>query len=625
LRVWAGDFCGELATTFSTFERQSFMLIPRTSHWFLGVGLFIMVVVPVACGGQESAAGTRVVSQQSSCAVAPTVAALRAQVQQIHDELQVQIDELRHQLGVRDVELRQLKQGTATQAMAAQTPAEMVRTSIEPASVMPATPASAGEPRAHFRSSSSTVSTNSVSVGSVAASTKADLSQAQKSAGPPAGIRYRGLTLVPSGFMAGESVWRQRAMSADIYTNWNSAPFANAGQAHVSEWVPTARQSRFGLLATGATPAGRISGYLEGDFLSAGVTSNNVQSNSYTLRLRQAWVQDKAGRTTFTGGQMWTLLTENKRGTAPGQEAFPLFFDANLHVGYTYARQTAFRVERELGSAVNVAAAVENSQYQFSASNAPANFFFGNAGAAGGLNNSTANYTDQFAPDVIAKISFDPHAGHYEIGGIVRAFRDRHYPSGSASAVNDTRAAGGILVNAKFPLVRSLVVGGHLLAGQGVGRYGASLLPEVTVHPNGTLEPLRNAQAMFSIEAHPNARFDLFGYAGTEYAQRTYYASSSGSLVGYAPPSLSNSGCQTEAPPAGTSGALPGSTGCAGMTRDIVQGTFGWLYRPYSGPAGRLQYGLAYSYFVRNGWAGVGGAPRAANNAIYTSIRYYLP
>lgn len=36
-------------------------------------------------------------------------------------------------------------------------------------------------------------------------------------------------------------------------------------------------------------------------------------------------------------------------------------------------------------------------------------------------------------------------------------------------------------------------------------------------------------------------------------------------------------------------------------------------------------YGLAYSYLTRDGWTGVGGAPKATNNFVYTSFRYYIP
>jgi hypothetical protein len=127
----------------------------------------------------------------------------------------------------------------------------------------------------------------------------------------------------------------------------------------------------------------------------------------------------------------------------PNQEAVRIFFDANLHVGDTYIRQTAFRFEDAITPKLTAAVSLENSQYQFSASNAPSNFFFGNAGSAGGLNNSTANYTNQVAPDVIVKATYDPGYGHYEIGGVARFFRDRFYPTTTAAgAQNDTRLGG---------------------------------------------------------------------------------------------------------------------------------------------------------------------------------------
>ncbi len=69
------------------------------------------------------------------------------------------------------------------------------------------------------------------------------------------------------------------------------------------------------MLAQGKLDNMTMTGYFEADFLSAGVTSNNNQSNSYTLRQRQVWAQAalKNGWT-FTGGQMWSLVTETKRG-----------------------------------------------------------------------------------------------------------------------------------------------------------------------------------------------------------------------------------------------------------------------------------------------------------------------
>ena len=130
---------------------------------------------------------------------------------------------------------------------------------------------------------------------------------------------------------------------------------------------------------------------------------------------------------------------------------------------------------------------------------------------------------------------------------------------------------------------------------------------------------------MFSLEVHPTKKLGLFGYAGTEYLQRTFYRNSAGVLVGYAPPTASNSGCFVDGVPTAGTGYAPGSGTCLGANRIITQGSVGYIYRLYSGPAGRFQYGLAYSYLTRTGWFGIGGAPTATNNFVYTSVQYYLP
>src|SRR6516225_1896382 len=47
----------------------------------------------------------------------------------------------------------------------------------------------------------------------------------------PLAIRYKGVTITPGGFLAAETVWRQRAIGADINTNLNAIPFYGLAQA----------------------------------------------------------------------------------------------------------------------------------------------------------------------------------------------------------------------------------------------------------------------------------------------------------------------------------------------------------------------------------------------------------
>jgi hypothetical protein len=123
-----------------------------------------------------------------------------------------------------------------------------------------------------------------------------------------------------------------------------------------------------------------------------------------------------------------------------------------------------------------------------------------------------------------------------------------------------------------------------------------------------------------------------------------------GKLVGYAPMSSSNAGCNTETLPTvptsglgsiGTAGGAPYDPGtpanCAGVTRAVIAGTGGFIYRVYSSPKyGRLQYWGTYTYLTREAWSGLTGgtygtstatfgAPKASNNMVFFSMRYYLP
>ncbi|MGH9596513.1 MAG: hypothetical protein ACRD3K_06920, partial [Edaphobacter sp.] len=365
---------------------------------------------------------------------------------------------------------------------------------------------------------------------------------------------------------------------------------------------------------------------------------------SYSLRQRQIWGQ-AATRSGFkvTGGQMWSLVTETKHSTDARTENLPMTVDAEYHVGFSWTRQPGIRFQQSFGG-LTAALSLEQAQIIYSGSNANANFFIGNAGAGGGLYDNVSNYANNVAPDLILKSTYDAKYGHFEIGALGRWFRDRYYPNqtlaapSAAGGQNNTRMGGGGFVNIRVPVTHFLDVGVHGLGGTGVGRYGTSTLPDVTVHPDGTLEPIKAYQGLLSLETHPAKKLDVFGYAGAEYAQRTVYlstlGSSAGKLIGYAPITANNTGCGIETLPTSTgngfAGGAPYNPGtpanCAGVTRAVIQGTLGFTYRVYSSPKyGRLQYQGVYSYLTREAWAGIGGAPKATNNMVFTGMRYYIP
>jgi hypothetical protein len=473
-------------------------------------------------------------------------------------------------------------------------------------------------------------------------------------------LHFLGVDLKPGGFLAGETVDRQRAIGGDINTQFSGIPFTGQTAGDFSEFNGSGRQSRITLLAEGKLANATLRGYYEADFLSAGTTSNSNQSNSYSLRQRQLWAQAELNSGwTFTGGQMWSLATEFRSGMINNKEAIPLTIDSQYNVGFTWERQYGFRIVKTVNDKIWAGFSVEEPQtLNIGGHNLPA-IVYQQAGNSGGLYNSTANYSYNYAPDLVAKIAYEPGFGHFELFAIGSFFRARVFPNDislnnstasttpTAGAYTSKTQGGGVGLNARVPVLnKKLEVGAHILAGNGIGRYGTTTLPDATEHPNGSLELLPGGSALASLEWHATPRLDVYGYYGGEFVKRAYYNTglifASGAqtglpvLTGYGAPTNNLSGCNTEVAPVTSSnggGYVPGGAiNCTADTRNIQEGTFGYWFRFYKGPKGTLQQGIQYSYAARHTWEGIGdplsplgGSPKAIDNMLFTSFRYYLP
>jgi hypothetical protein len=483
----------------------------------------------------------------------------------------------------------------------------------------------------------------------------------------PSVLHYKGVTITPVAFFAFEIVWRQRSVNSDINTPFNSIPMPSANQGHVSELNFTGRQSRVGGLFQGDAGRFKLSGYFEADFLSAGLTSNNNQSNSYTMRQRQFWGQAAmANGFTVTGGQMWSLVTEDGTSTNNRSEKLPNTIDPQYTVGFSWMRQAAVRFQQRWGDpktgAFTLALALEQAQITgFAATSAtsgavPTNFFFAGAGTGGGLYNAySGTYANNIAPDLIVKGAWDLPKAHFELGGLARLLRDYYYPiTGITSGVGVTpvvysyspnytssiKDAGGVFGSIRVSPSKYADLAVQAMAGTGVGRYGSSQLADATLRPDGTLEPIRNYHGLLSIETHPTPKLDVYVYYGGEYAQRTVYTTAQGYLMGYGAPNLNDAGCYAlPANPVSSTGGSPSpasSTPCNSPTRYIQEPLLGFTYRFTNSPKyGRLQYSMNYQYVQRNLWSGnnvptsgpVTGptGPRAADGMVFTGLRYYIP
>jgi outer membrane murein-binding lipoprotein Lpp len=568
---------------------------------------------------------------------------------------QQQIQQLQQQVQSRDAAIQQLQQQVSQTQSAAQAAQDTANAAVPKAEALDK---QYFDPLQHDVTDLKAVSANTVEGLQDTQKRVSDLES-------PLAIHYKGVTITPGGFLAAETVWRQRAEGADINTNLNGIQYPGANQAFMSEFYGSGRQSRLSFLVQGKLANMNMTGYYEMDFLAAAVTSNNNQSNSYVLRQRQLWGQAALhDGLTVTGGQMWSLVTETRVGLDNRTEATPLTIDPQYTVGFSWARQYALRVTKNFNNKIWAGFSIENSQETLTTHGNTANsYLIGSQGNAGGLYNAAingcsttlnsagapvttcsniANYSWNPSPDFIGKLAFQPGFGHYEVFGILTQFRDRVFPNAglatpsAAGAFNKSVWTGGGGFNARWLLLEKHVeLGFHGLAGRGVARYGDAGLSDVTVNPFGSLVPITSYQALATVEYH-NPKWDWYGYGGTEYDGRTAFLNAKGAPVGYGSPFFNNTGCGIEVlpSPALTAGFSPGSlSNCNADTKNIWEGTVGFWYKPYNGPKGRLQMGLQYSYLTKYAWTGYGtklpappGAnPTAVDNMWFTSFRYYLP
>jgi hypothetical protein len=613
----------------------------------------LALTVAVATGFAQSTASSpstpRKVHRKPAAPKGPSI---EAQIEELRQQQQAdhgQIDSLKQQLADRDAQLQQAQQAAAAAQAAAQAAQQAANSEQQTLSTNTDAVSS-------LQSSVTDLKNNSISLASTIQSNQAEVKKAIES---PDTIHYKGITLSPAGsFIAAETVWRQGATGSDINTPFTSVPLQNSDNAQLSEFFGTGRQSRLALKATGKLSSATLSGYYEMDWLGTGITSNNNQSNSYVLRQRQLWTDALfANGWDISGGQGWSLATETTQGETRGSEILPSTIDSQYTAGFVWTRQYSFRVSKDFAHHFWLGVSAENAETLNPAgSSLPLNLLIGSPGTSGGLYNVTANYSYNYSPDFIGKMVFEPGWGHWEVFGIERNFRDRVYPNevctnttvtgtsitgtgctgNTTGAYNDLAPGAGIGGGFRVPLgTKKFQVGLKGLYGKGMGRYGSSTIADITLAPDGEIDPLKAFSALSTIELNPTSRFQLYFNYGGDYVYRDYVGKE-----GYGSPLTSMTGCNTEPAPGGTNNSYGGNgTGfdpstpgsCGNQNKDVQEFTAGEWYNFYNGPRGRMRFGLQYARFERDIWSGAGGTTnpgggaRGIDNMFWTSFRYYVP
>jgi hypothetical protein len=433
---------------------------------------------------------------------------------------------------------------------------------------------------------------------------------------PTDGLYFKGVKITPGGFLEAAEVYRQHDTANDISTALNTVPFPQSRQGHMGETVFTPRQSRVSALVEGKPTSDiTLSMYGEFDFQGAAQSANSNETNSYNPRIRHLYgtIDWADSGWHFLAGQTFSLVTLDSKGITPRNEVTPLTIDGQYHAGFTWARQPVVRLTKDLmDKHLWVSVSAENPQTTFTGT-VPAgvidNINNGQGFFAGATNTGVAaTQSLNHVPDIVTKVAVEEDIGghhvHAEVLGLARDF----YVQDAAFQNQDTWT-GAFGAGLAFQVVPGLLeVQATGLSGRGIGRYASGQLPDVTFSADGRVEPIHEDIVLLGAILHATKDLDVWAYAGEERDERAAYGA-----IGYGNPLFVNTGCEIEG------SALP----CTGNTRSLSELSAGFWQKFYSGPWGQARFGLQFSHIERDAFSGVGGAPEARENMLYTSFRYY--
>jgi hypothetical protein len=312
-------------------------------------------------------------------------------------------------------------------------------------------------------------------------------------------------------------------------------------------------------------------------------------------------------------------------GIVPRKELIPLTINANYLVGYQFTDNWQIRLVKDFDQKVWLGLSLENPATNL----APGIPDTVNGLAVNVTNTGTGGFlngvpvTPNQAPDIIEKVAWDPGWGHLEGLAMQRFFTDNTLcvtamPTGCALGTASQKTSFGASAGGNFLLrvvPNYLELMGGVMYGTGLGRYGAGALPDVTIGPDGSLVPLTALHAWSGIQFYPWEGLVLYGYAGIEQNQASYFGT-----FGYGNPAYDNSGCMI---PTADSFATGTSAICVADNKRIVDAKVGFWQDLYKGRYGRFAVGAELEYLKRTSFPGIGGVVSTDNMIAFTSLRYF--
>ena len=430
--------------------------------------------------------------------------------------------------------------------------------------------------------------------------------------------------VTPVGFMDFTSVWRSIDGGSGIGTNFAGIPYGTSSyQGNLSEFRLSMQNSRVGFRVDADVKGAHLIGYMESDFLGNNPGNVAVSSNSNTLRSRLYWVDVRKSNWELLGGQTWSLLTPGRSGISPlpGDVFYSQDMDVNYQAGLFWGRIPELRVVYHPSSKVALAVALDSPEQYVGGSAGGSLITFPSSLSSvysGELNVGTNTLgVPNVAPDVIAKLAFDPSKKfHFEIGGIERNFKVWNPSTKTTPAATFTAEGGGGFLNLNFEVAKGFRLLTNNFVSDGGGRYIFGQAPDLIVHGDGSISLIHADSTVTGFE-YTNKKSLIFGYYGGIYVGRN------STIV----PVTTTSGT----PPVTTTTLTPygyGYSGApSGQNRAVQEATIGfnqtlWKDAKY----GALNFIGQYSYLTRNPWSVATGQPANANlSMVFFDLRYTLP
>ena len=463
----------------------------------------------------------------------------------------------------------------------------------------------------------------------------------------PLQIHIGDATITPVAFMDFTSVYRSHDTNGSIGTNFGNIryPSSTSYAPNLSEFRLSSENSRIGMRVDADVKGAHVMGYMEADFHGNNATNVAVSTNSNTLRERLYWVDLNTGHFEILGGQTWSLITPGRSGISPlpADIFYSQDIDLNYQLGLVFGRIPELRFVYHPSKQVAFAIALDSPDQ-----------YAGGSGGSGSitlpfaLNGPTSTTTStnpttgvtsttalpttyqgeldygsgntlsspNVAPDIIAKLAFDPSKRfHLEIGGVERNFKV-FYPGAAAVPATATTpaisaipsntfsaAGGGGFANINVEVFKGLRLLTNNFWSDGGGRYIYGEAPDLIARADGSISLIHTGSTVTGFEA-TKKKTQIFGYYGGIYIERNAAVDTTGKLVGYGYQGASNS-----------------------QNRSIQEATFGFNQTIWKNPKyGALNFMGQYSYLTRDPWYVASGAARDASiNMVFFNLRYSLP